>query len=72
MARINVFYFQAYSIEADKMLVSKRRATLETIHRLGPQFKVIAHSELEIDSSDLDSDGFQKGPSPEAIAALNR
>jgi hypothetical protein len=68
MARINVFYFQTYSIEADKMVTSRRR----TIHRLGPQFKVIAHSELEIDSSDLDSDGFQKGLTPEAIASLNR
>jgi hypothetical protein len=69
---MNVFYFQPYSIEADKMVRSKRRATLETIHRLGPQFTAIAHSELEIDSSDLDSEGFQKGLTPEAMASLNQ
>jgi hypothetical protein len=68
---INVFYFQAYSIESDRMVQSKRRATLEAIQRLGPCFHPIHHSEVTIDSSAFDSDGFQKGPSAETFRSLN-
>jgi hypothetical protein len=60
MGKVKVYYFKAYNIERDRILRSKRPATLNTIRGLGPGIQPIMETEQEIDSSLLDRDGFRR------------
>jgi hypothetical protein len=64
MAKVKVYHFRAYEITTDRILRSKRPATLEAIGELGPMFHPILDTEEEIDSSLLGAEGFQKKPTP--------
>ena len=62
MAKVKVYYFQAYDITTDSKVRSKRPATLKAIEELGPMYYPIRATEELIDDSELDHDGFRRKP----------
>lgn len=60
MENVKVYYFRAYDIERDRMIRSKRPATLSAIRALGPMMQPLMETEEEIDGSYLDQDGFRR------------
>jgi hypothetical protein len=60
MENVKVYYFRAYDIERDRMIRSKRPATLSAISALGPMMQPLMETEEEVDSSHLDADGFRR------------
>jgi hypothetical protein len=70
MQNVKVYYFRAYDIERDRMIRSKRPATLSSIRALGPMMQPLMETEEEIDSSQLDADGFRKKATARELADI--
>ena len=61
MASVTLYYFEGYDFENDKVVRSKRPATMEFIqrHHLHP----VPDNAVEVDSSQVDAEGFLAGDS---------
>jgi hypothetical protein len=70
MGKVKVYYFRAYDIGRDRVIRSKRPATLGAIRALGPAMQPIMDSEEEIDSSLLDEDGFRRKLTAKELAGI--
>jgi hypothetical protein len=58
MARVALFFFTMYDINADKIVRSRRPATLDAIRKFGGT--PIMETEQHLDSSKVDDDGLLK------------
>lgn len=56
MSMVDVYYFECYDIQVDKMIRSKRPATRETVARC--HGLVIEDSRQQVEVSSLDKNGF--------------
>lgn len=56
MPKVDVYYFECYDIQSDRMIRSKRPARRETIAMW--KGRVIEGSRQEVEASTLDNDGF--------------
>jgi hypothetical protein len=70
MGSVKVYYFRAYDIERDRMIRSKRPATLSAIRALGPMMQPLMETEEEIDASHLDADGFRRKPTTRELVDI--
>ena len=70
MENVKVYYFRAYDIERDRMIRSKRPATLSAIRALGPMMQPLMETEEEIDASQLDDDGFRRKPTTKELVDI--
>jgi hypothetical protein len=70
MENVKVYYFRAYDIERDRMIRSKRPATLGAIRALGPMMQPLMETGEEIDASHLDQDGFRRKPTTRELADI--
>jgi hypothetical protein len=61
MAVVTVFYFEGYDFTDDKIVRSKRPATLEFIEKY--RFLPVHENALEVDTSQLDANGLLAGDS---------
>ena len=61
MAEVTVFYFEGYDFTDDKIVRSKRPATLEFIEKY--RFLPVRDNPLEVDTSQLDANGLLAGDS---------
>jgi len=61
MAQVKVFYFEGYDFTDDKIVRSKRPATLEFIEKY--RFLPVTENATEVDTSQLDADGLLAGDS---------
>ena len=57
MAKVTVYYFTEYNIVTDEKVRSTRPATLETIAQIDNAI-VLEETAQEVDTSQLDGDGF--------------
>jgi hypothetical protein len=60
MSKARVYYFKGYDINSDRILRSKRMATLKWIKE--NRFAAIMETGKEIDTSALDADGLYREP----------
>ncbi len=58
MSRVALFFFTMYDINADKIVRSRRPATLDAIEKFGGT--PIMETEQRLDSSKVDEDGLLK------------
>ena len=61
MAKVTLYYFEGYDFLDDKIVRSKRPATLEFIERF--QLHPVRESPVEVDSDQLDANGLLAGDS---------
>ena len=61
MALVTIFYFEGYDFTDDKIVRSKRPATLEFIEKY--RFHPVHENALEVDTSQLDANGLLAGDS---------
>lgn len=61
MANVSLFYFEGYDFEHDKVVRSKRPATMEFIERY--RFQPVHENAVEVDSSQVDASGLMAGDS---------
>ena len=61
MPSLTLYYFEGYDFENDKVVRSRRPATMEFIqrHHLYP----VAENAIEVDSAQVDAEGFLAGDS---------
>lgn len=60
-AMVTLYYFEGYDFEADKIVRSKRPATIEFIEKY--RFEPVLDSPVEVDSSQVDAQGLLAGDS---------
>jgi hypothetical protein len=70
MAKINVYFAEGYVIADDRIVRTKRRATMETIRRW--DLHPLENTMEVVDSTEIDANGFVRGIGPEAILAANK
>jgi hypothetical protein len=58
---VKLYYFEGYDFENDRLVRSKRPATLEFIQRM--HFQPLDDNAVEVDSSQVDAAGFLAGDS---------
>ena len=60
-AKVTLYYFEGYDFEDDKIVRSKRPATIEFIEKY--RFQPVLDAPIEADSSQLDAQGLLAGDS---------
>lgn len=61
MAKVTLYYFEGYDFLDDKIVRSKRPATLEFIEKY--RFQPVHQNAVEVESSQLDAHGLLAGDS---------
>lgn len=61
MATMTLYYFEGYDFHDDKIVRSKRPATMAFIERYG--LRAIDDNAMEVDSSQVDAEGLLAGDS---------
>ena len=61
MATVRLFYFEGYDFNADKVVRSRRPATLEFIERY--RLRAVDENAVEVDSAQVDAEGLLAGDS---------
>ena len=61
MAKVTLYYFEGYDFLDDKVVRSKRPATLEFIEKY--RFQPVHDNAIEVDSSQVDAQGLLAGDS---------
>jgi hypothetical protein len=70
MAKVKVYFAEAYVVKDDRMVRTKRRATTPTIKQWN--LRALENTMEEVDTSEIDGDGFVKGAGPEAFIRANK
>ena len=61
MANVTLYYFEGYDFAEDKIVQSKRPATMEFIEKY--RFQPVHENAVEVDSSQVDANGLLAGDS---------
>ena len=61
MANVRLYYFEGYDFRDDKVVRSRRPATMEFIERYG--LRAVEENAVEVDSAQVDAEGLLAGDS---------
>jgi len=61
MANVRLYYFEGYDFDADKVVRSRRPATVEFIERY--RLRAVDENAVEVDSAQVDAEGLLAGDS---------
>jgi hypothetical protein len=61
VGKVRLYYFEGYDFDADKVVRSRRPATLEFIERY--RLRAVDENAVEVDSAQVDAEGLLAGDS---------